>query len=222
MLKETQTSICNKALLLLGEAPINSMEDTSSNTARICKEFFATSLRSVLEEGQWPFSTIETPAQRIDLPSYTKEQKYVYRIPADCAIVLNLYKRYDRKNARHHIDWDVRYIPELKTSAIICNRLSYTNEEEADIDQDNQILMEYVSDTQSTFSYSASFIRCVVAQLAADLAMPLTHDPQKMQLMVEMAEQLKAKALRQALNEDKQDKLRWVDEFTASREGRIC
>lgn len=222
MLRETQTSICNKALLMLGEAPINSMEDTASNTARICKEFFYTSLRSVLEEGQWPFSTIETPAQRINIASYAKEQKYVYRIPGDCALVIDLYKRLDRKNARRHSDWDIRYIPELKTSVIICNRLSFTEEGKEDIDQENQMILEYVSDTQSTFSYSAAFVRCVVAQLAADIAMPITHDPQKMQLMVELAENLKAKALRQALNEDNQDKLRWVDEFTASREGRIC
>lgn len=208
---------------MLGESPINSMEDNTSYVARICREFFDTSLRSVLEEGQWPFATIEEPAQRIFVEDYTKEQKFVYRIPANSAIVLGLYKRYDRKNANKHIDWDIRYIPELKTSAIICNRRSFTNEDiENDIYQDNQILIEYVNAEQTTYSYSASFVRCLVAQLAADLAMPITHDPQKMQLMVGYAEEAKAKALRNALNEDKQDKLHWVDEFTASREGRIC
>ena len=54
------------------------------------------------------------------------------------------------------------------------------------------------------------------------MAMAITHDMQRTQMMIEYAEQMKAKALRQALNEEKQDKLHWVDQFTASREGRIC
>lgn len=222
MLNETQTSICNKALMLIGESPINNINDSTTLQARVCKEFFYTTLRSVFEEGEWPFATIETPAQRINIASYTKEQKYLYRIPGDCALVLDVYKRLDRKQARRNVDWDIRYIPELKTSAIICNRLSYTKEDEEEIDQDEQMLLKYISDVQSTYSYSAAFVRCVVAQLAADIAMPITHDPQKMQLMVQYAEQLKSKALLHALNEDKQDKLHWVDQFTASREGRIC
>lgn len=198
------------------------MEDTTSNTARICKEFFPTSLRSVLEEGQWPFATIETPVQQVSIQPYAKEQKFVYRIPSDCAIILDLYKRFDRKSAHKHIDWDIRYIPELKASAIICNEKSFIQNDEELIDQDQQILMQYISDTQTTYSYSASFIKCVVAQLAADMCMAITHDVQRMQLMLQYAEDLKARSLRNALNEDKQDKVRWVDQFTASREGRIC
>ena len=206
----------------MGEAPINSMEDSTSNTARICKEFFPTSLRSVLEEGQWPFATIETPVQQVSIEPYAKEQKFVYRIPGDCAIILDLYQRLDRMHEPKRINWDIRYIPELKASAIICDKKTEIKDNDALIDQDEQVVMKYISDTQTTYSYSASFIKCVSAQLAADMCMAITHDPQRMQLMFQYAEDLKAKSLRNALNEDKQDKVHFVDQFTASREGRLC
>lgn len=218
MLQETQTSICNKALALLGEDQINSIDDTSTKAARFCKQFYNLALRSVLEQGKWTFATIEEPVQRIDLPAYSKEQAYVYQIPANAAVIVGLTKRWDRKKMRKNIDWDVRYIPEIKERAIICNQLSKTDEEiEQLIDQDEQILIEYISDTKTTTSYTAMFVRCLVAQLAVDLTMPLTHDQQKLAAMMQLADSLRQQALMQSLNEDGQDKEHWIDPITASR-----
>lgn len=184
----------------------------------MCKQFYELALRTVLEQGKWPFATLEEPVERIDLPAYTKEQQYIYRIPAKAALVIGLTKRWNRKKMRKHIDWDVRYIPEIKERAIICNILSETSEEiEKEIDQDEQILMEYVSQTSETDSYTALFVRCVAAQLAADLAMPITHDANKFGTMMQLADKLRTQALMQTLNEDGQDKEHWVDPITASR-----
>lgn len=218
LLKETKTSICNKALAMLGESPINSLDDKSTNASRYCNQFYDLSLRSVLEQGKWTFATIEEPVQRLDLPAYTKEQKYIYQIPVNAALIVGLTQRWNRKRMRRAIDWDVRYIPEIKERAIICNQLSETSPDiTQDIDQDNQILIEYISDTKTTTSYTAMFVRCVVAQLAADICMPLTHDQQKFAAFTQMAETLRNQALMQALNEDGQDKEHWVDPITASR-----
>lgn len=218
LLNETQTSICNKALALLGEEPINSLQDTTTKAARLCKQFFDLSLRSVLEQGKWPFATIEEPVERLDLPAYAKEQQYIYSIPANCAVIVGLSKRWTRKKIRKHMDWDVRYIPEIKERAIICNQLSKTQEDIVDpIDQDEQIMIEYICRTDETSSYTAMFVRCAAAQLAADLAMPLTHDSQKFGTMMQLADSLRSQALMQALNEDGQDKVHWVDPITASR-----
>lgn len=189
-----------------------------TKAARVCKQFYELALRTVLEQGKWPFATLEEPVERIDLPAYTKEQQYIYRIPAKAALVIGLTKRWNRKKMRKHIDWDVRYIPEIKERAIICNILSETSEEiEKEIDQDEQILMEYVSQTSETDSYTALFVRCVAAQLAADLAMPITHDANKFGTMMQLADTLRTQALMQTLNEDGQDKEHWVDPITASR-----
>lgn len=218
LLNETQTSICNKALALLGEDPINSLSDTSTKASRCCKQFYDFSLRSVLEQGKWTFAIIEEPVQRLNEPDYSKEQKYIYQIPANAALVVGLSKRFSRKKMIKHLDWDIRYLPEIKERVIICNQLSSTSDDiEQDIDQDEQIMIEYIAKTDETSSYTAMFVRCVAAQLAADLAMPLTHDQQKFAAMMQLAESTRAQALMQALNEDGQDKEHWVDPITASR-----
>lgn len=222
LLNETPTSICNRALRLIGENPINSIDDTSTEAARVCKQFYNFTLRSVLEEGKWPFATIEVPVTRITAADYSKEQKYLYAIPDNCALIIGLSKRYNRKSMRKGIDWDIRFISSLSKTVIICNEESITKEEITDVaEQDEQIILEYIADTQLPSSYTATFIRCLVAQLAADICMPITHDQQKWGSMLQYATQIKSQALQQALNEDGQDKMHWVDPITASREGRI-
>lgn len=194
------------------------MDDNSTKAARLCNQFYELSLRSVLEQGKWTFATIEEPVQRLDLPAYSKEQQYVYQIPPNAAVIVGLTQRWNRKKMRKNIDWDIRYIPEIKERAIICNQLSRTDEEiENNIDQDEQILIEYISDTKTTTSYTAMFVRCLVTQLAADLAMPLTHDQQRFVAMMELSNSLRQQALMQSLNEDGQDKEQWMDPITASR-----
>lgn len=176
-----------------------------------------------MERGQWSFATVEAPVQRIDIEKYTKEQKFVYRIPTDCALVVSLSKRLNRNSMHKHINWDIRYIPELKAQAIICNANSYkmdNGEETEVIYEDDQILMEYIVDNSMVNTYSAAFIRCVTAQLAADICMPVTHDPQRFSAMMQLAQMEEQKALQQSLNEDGQDKRRWIDPLTASR-GRM-
>lgn len=222
LLNETPTTICNRALRLIGEKPVNSIDDNSTESARVCKQFYVYSLRSVLEEGEWPFATIETPVTRITAPDYMKEQKYMYEIPSNCALIVGLSKRYNRKSMQKGIDWDIRFIPSLSKAVIVCNLESTTSDEITDTtEQDEQILIEYIADTQLTSSYTAAFLRCLVAQLAADICMPITHDTQKWSAMMQYASAEKSKALQQALNQDGQDKMAWIDPLTASREGCI-
>lgn len=218
MLRETQTSICNKALALIGEEPISAIDDTTRKAARVCDQFFCLSLRSVFEDGKWPFATIEKPAERIFLPEYSKEQPYIYGIPCDSSLIVRVYSRDKRKTMMRSVDWDFRYIPELQTSAIVCNKDSIVSQDiEKDIDQDQQLMIEYISETVCSGAYPAMFVRCLVAQLAADICMPITHDQQRWGNMIQYATQMKSQALQQALNEDGQDKMHWIDPITMSR-----
>lgn len=219
---ETPTSICNRALRLIGEKPISNIEDDTSEAARICNQYYDLSLRSVLEEGKWPFAIVETPVTRIATDDYAKEQKYTYDIPSNCALIISLSKRFNRKEMHKGLDWDLRFNTTLNKTVIICNEESKTSAEIAeDINQDDQILMEYVADVRLTSSYTAAFVRCLVAQVAADICMAITHDQQKWGAMMQYAAQVKSQALQQALNEDGQDKMAWIDPITASREGRL-
>ena len=155
--------------------------------------------------------------------NYLKPGGYgFYIIPNDCVLVCGLYKRYKRKSMRRGTDWDIRYIPEIKNAAIICNLESETSEEITEpTEQDEQFIIEYIKSTDESRTYPALFIRCLVAQLAADICMPITHDLQRMSVMMQYASQAKSQALQQVLNEDKQDKIHWIDPITASREGKI-
>ena len=221
-LNETKTSICNKALALLGEEAINSIDDNTTKAARVCKQFYDFSLQSVLSNGKWPFATVEVPVSRISHADYSKEQKYVYAIPRDCVLILSVTPRGSRKQMHKGIDWDIRYVPEIEDSAIICNLESKTDSETtAEIDQDEQLMLEYIQCNNASRSYPPMFVRCLVAQLAADICMSLTHDSNRFAAMLQLSEQLKAQALQQVLNEDGQDKMHWTDPITASREGYI-
>lgn len=218
-LKETQTSLCNKALALLGEDLITDIDDKTTKAARTCKQFFQLSLRTVLSEGKWPFATKEAEAELVEnLDAYAKEQQYIYAIPCDCALIVRVYTRDNRKNLNKNLDWDIRYIPEMQDSAIICNFMTRTDSEiKEPIDQDEQVIIEYISDKVCTAAYSTSFIRCLVAQLAFDMCMPITHDQQRFGNMMQYLAQVKSQSLQQALNEDGQDKMHWIDPITRSR-----
>lgn len=208
-------------MLLLGEEPIEAFDDITSKPARICSEFYALSINSVLEDGKWPFATKEVEAEQItNLDEYSKEQKHIYEIPCDSAIIARVYKRSARKNFNWKLDWDIRYFPELHNSAIICTGPEKPEEEtEEPIPDDEKIYIEYISENVCPNSYSAAFIKCVVAQLAADICMPITHDQQRWANMLQYSVQMKQHALQLALNEDGQDKGRWVDPITLSRRG---
>lgn len=80
----TKTDICNKALTLVGAAPITNIDDDTNN-ARVLSNVYETALRSVLAECKWNFAT-----KRILLSvstfapewSHTGES-YSYQRPAD-------------------------------------------------------------------------------------------------------------------------------------------
>lgn len=216
---ETQTTICNKALDLLGEENITSLQDDQSLQARILRNHFDLSLNSVLEYGHWPFATVEEPLTRLDYPEYAKEQKYVYALPDFCILIKSIYKVFDRKHLPHRIDWDLRYIPELKKTCIICNMSNskeLENEEEI-ADKNEQLVIEFVSSNSGVSTYTPGFIRCLSAQLAADVSMAITHDMQRTQFMIQIAEAYKKQALQDAMNQDGEDKGLFIDPITRSR-----
>lgn len=203
--RQTKTSICNKALDLIGEDNINSMEDESSLTGRVCRRHFDDALQSVLEEGMWPIATVEEPLAKISTKEYSEEQKYVYAIPANCALIIRIFRKEQRKEAKQfHNDWDIRFIPSKSNTYII-----------SDIEEDAYI--EYVRISDSMHIFPTSFIDCLVADLASRICTPLKKDLQSAIQMKQYAEALKSKAKMKAYNEDGQQKLNWVDPITSSR-----
>lgn len=215
MLTETKTTICNKALSFIGEEPINSVEDNSTRQARACKSFFNLALHKTLEEGHWSFMTVEEPLQKINYPEYSEEQKYVYAIPNNCALVTRIYKRYNRKNLMEQADWDFRFIEELKRTVIVCNRDNVDSF--GTKSKDEEVICEYVRASENFSNYPAVFIESLVACLAYFICMDITKDTSKTSSMLQLYESLKQKALQKNFNEEGEDKMHWVDPITNSR-----
>ena len=193
MLTENKTTICNKALSFIGEEPINSVEDNSTRQARACKSFFNLALHKTLEEGHWSFVTVEEPLQKINYPEYSEEQKYVYAIPNNCALVTRIYKRYNRKNLMEQADWDFRFIEELKRTVIVCNRDNVDSF--GTKSKDEEVICEYVRASENFSNYPAVFIESLVACLAYFICMDITKDTSKTSSMLQLYESLKQKAL---------------------------
>lgn len=204
MLNVTQTTICNLALSMIGEKPINSYNDDKSELARICRTHFDITLRSVLEGGEWPCVTTEEPLSKVEYPEYAEEQKYIYAIPVKCALIARIYPKFERKYIPGGIDWDIRYLPKLSDKFIVCN-------------YDKEVMCEYIRDEKNFSLYSAKFVKYLAAELAASMCMDITKNTEKTQYMLQYAAMLKQDAITTMFNEDGQDKLEWTDLFTASR-----
>ena len=225
---ENKTTICNRALSLIGEDPINSIEDNNDKAARVCKAHFDNTFRKVLEEGQWPEFSCEEPLEKVEYPYYSEQQKYVYKIPEKCIKIIRIYKNYNRKMVPTPEDWDFRYIPDLKGKYIICNAdntaenpdfviTDDTTAQEVLDSKQNQLVCEYVRLIEDFSFVSAKFIEALSAALAASICMDITKNEQRFQMMQQLYTHFKEDALMSKLNEEGQDKMFWIDPITASR-----
>lgn len=201
---ETQTTICNKALGLIGGNAINSVNDTTQE-ALWCKTYYDLSLKVMLSEGAWKHATVEEALVRVEKPEYSEEQKYVYAIPSNCVLIVNVFTKENRKKEDKKIDWSVRYFPADNTDYIVCN-------------EDTDLMIEYVHNNANLNKATGKFIEALVAKLATNICMPVTHDLEKYNLMLQLYQALKADALRDDYNETGEDKLDWISPITASRE----
>ena len=84
----SQTDILNKALTLVGAAPVVSINDGTTN-ANICANVYAIALQSVLSECKWNFATTRAKLSLLTSGStgypaflYMNEQ-FVYQLPTD-------------------------------------------------------------------------------------------------------------------------------------------
>lgn len=215
MLTENKTTLSNKALSFIGEEQIKNINDTSSRQARACNSYFDLALNKVLEEGHWSFATVEEPLQKLNISKYSEEQQYVYAIPNNCAIITRIYKRYNRKNMMEQADWDFRFIEEINSTVIICDRNNVDNLDNPS--KDEEVVCEYVRVVNNFHNFPAKFFECFILCLAYFICMDITKDVQKTANMLQLYEKTRDEALRRSYNEEGEDKMHWVDPITNSR-----
>ena len=213
MAQETKTTICNKALLLIGEEPINSYDDDTSLAGRVCRLHFDSVFRSVLESGHWTDVTTVEMLLPISLEQrkvlglgedwknptesdYGPLKRY-YSLPANCATIIDVYPAGREMFRQNPVSWNLRYLPALGNKFI---ETSY----------DMPMSIEYIKEIKNMDLFSSKFGDCLYTSLAATICMAITKDLQKTQALIQYASQVKADALRENLNEDGEDKQIYV------------
>lgn len=212
MKQETKTTICNKALSLIGEEPISSYDNDTSLAARACRSHFDLVMISLLEEGHWSFPTVEAALVKHvdqdneDIKYIADEMPYMYEIPEHCVMIQSIYAKGQRDNENTPIKWDLRYVPEDTKRYIVSNIDS----------KDQELFCEYLFSPDNLEIYSASFLRALVDGLAYSICMEITKDLQKTQFLLQLYEKDKADALRKSMNEDL-DEFEYTSPFVSCR-----
>lgn len=198
MKQETITTVCNKALSLIGEEPISSYDTDTSLPARACRAHFDLVLGTLLEEGFWTFPTVEEKLEKaVEIEDgVEKDLKFqdffMYELPDHCVLIQSIYPEGGRHNENMPVIWDIRYVPEETKRYIISKWDS----------KDRPLFCEYLFSPDNLEIYSASFLKALVDGLAYCICMDITKDMQRTQFLLQVYEKDKADALRKSMNED--------------------
>ena len=158
----SQGGICNLALSLIGDSIIESLTEASAE-ARECNRVYVTARDAVLRDHAWGFGT-----KRSTLPLLTNaptDWKFKYSYPSDCVRGLSL-------------------LPAVKNGANPPFEVALEDDGIVKIiltDAENAVL-RYTSRVENPALYDAPFIQALSASIASRIALPLTGDPELMQM----------------------------------------
>lgn len=87
---ESATTICNKALKAIGDAPITSIDNSDDVNARDCKTFYENTRDALLREHPWNFAQKRAQLERLtETPAF--EFDYAYLYPNDCLRIVSIH-----------------------------------------------------------------------------------------------------------------------------------
>lgn len=191
----SKVQICNLALLRLGQAQIQDLEEKSTE-ANYCNALYDDVRKEVLRDHSWNFATaIATPAVLSD--ENPPDWAYVYNQPSKCLRVIELIPAATSANDVTTLGWadsiassnyfagsvegaDDTIPMEVRGDKILTNALD--------------IAVKYTYDITDPTLFDSLFVTAFSYRLAADLAMPITGDLTKQQAMFQMYERLDYKA----------------------------
>ncbi len=168
----SQISICNKALLRVGQAPIQSINEQSTEAA-YCRQFFDDARKATLRGHAWSFAT--KVVQLAELGAETSYRyEHVYQKPADCLAIIEVLP-------------DGTVYPDYqKVEFEVIGQTIQTN--------DYSAWVKYVYNESDTTKFDDLFVEALSYRLAADLAMPLSRDPNYVGAMMNLFKQTLAEA----------------------------
>lgn len=163
----SEVSICNKALLHLGEDPISSLTE-ASKAARLCNQLYADERDFVLRAHPWGFAErYVTLAVLADVTPIGFD--FAYQYPSNCIKARNIYQ-------------PVAGSAPINFRPVANDGL---NRKEIWTSQEDAVLVYTVRITAVSL-FDAAFIQALSYKLAAELAMPLTKDLKKFQAMIQV------------------------------------
>lgn len=149
-----EVTVCNQALGWLGANLITSFTDRSTEAA-LCKANYDELRDAVLEEGMWSFArdyyVFDQAATVGDKHDWKYE--YSYNVPDGILLVLRVHRLND---INVEVDWE-----------LVDGKL-YTDCEE--------VQAEVVMQVSNVNKFTRTFRQALAYRIAAELAIPLTHD----------------------------------------------
>lgn len=198
----SEVEICNKALAYLGVDPITSLDDPTTR-AELCKMQYPTLRDAVISARMWRFARIRAVSETADVPEVrTNDPDYpqwgegfVHAFPNNFLQVFRCYK--DTKISTQYAEWE---------------RLGNYILSDTDL-----LFMEGVQSIADTGKFDPLFVECLAARIAADLAIPITHNRT---LMVDMWSLYNDKLSEAAVRDGQQGRAEKTDSTTLSRARR--
>ena len=170
----SRTEIVNKALTLVGAAPVVNIDDDAEN-ARVVNRVYELSLKSILSEAPWNFALRRSLlAQTTDVPDwYDTGEVYVYQRPNEC---IRIFRAND-----DDATWKVLG--------------------ETIVSDTDDLGVEYVYYLNTPSKYSSSFVEAFVDKLCADIAFMILNSKTVAETFLEKYEKV---SLTKALAENAQ------------------
>lgn len=154
---KTDTEVANRALLAIGNNELlTDLGADSGATATICRSVYSDTRRVLLQATDWNFATRRAAlAEHTSTPAF--EFDHMYRLPADCLKVQQLY------DADNHTQWKV----ETELDATVLHSFILT-------DLAAPLNIKYTADVLVTDQTPPMFIDALASRMAAEIAYPLT------------------------------------------------
>jgi hypothetical protein len=163
----SSTEICNTALILIGQEPVITLDDTSKQ-ARLCKRLYDSVLEAILRQYPWTFAIRRIILSR-DLETPVFGKAYQYTLPTDCLRIIDICVTADDRD----------YISDSE----------YTVEGNKILTDYEPLYLRYISRPKSANLFDPQFCTCLAYRLARVMCQALTADQDLLVKLTELETQ---------------------------------
>lgn len=228
-----KTEIFNMALSNIGEHTITNSDASSTEKASvICNRYYDICLKMLMKEVDWPFVTTQAKLTRSALTKtvdsdtvnieFNKDFPFVFDIPSDCINIERIFigkineeldENFNRTSIRKHykelkkgVEWKIYYVPQKDAPKIVCKEKEDVN-------------IEYTKFVEDVTDYQPYFVDALCWLLSSRIAMPITKDPQKVSMCLQMYQESLKNAKLLILNEQGTDDKSFIPNSIKARIG---